>query len=91
MVNLIKCNPKERCDSIRAMELLVRSVNYEPYIGIWLSEGVADGDIDDDTPDECLNDYIEDDRFAELMETFLEVMAKAYKNGGLYINGVQSL
>lgn len=84
-------NEKERYEAVRAMELLARAVNYEPYIGIWLAEGVADGDIDTDTPDECLNDYIEDDRFAELMETFLEVMSKAYKNGGLYINGVQSL
>jgi hypothetical protein len=53
------------------MDILARAVNYEPYVNLWLADGVADGDIDTDTPDECLNDYIEDDAFASLMETFL--------------------
>lgn len=29
-------NTKERCDLVRAMELLVRSVNNEDYIMTWL-------------------------------------------------------
>ena len=58
-----KCimNTKERCDIVRAMELLVRSVNNKDYIMTWLRIGVADGDIRPDTTDEDLEYYIEDD------------------------------
>ena len=38
--------------------------------------GVADGDIRPDTTDEDLEYYIEDDAFADLMDTFLHIMKK---------------
>ena len=84
-------NKAERIQAVRAMEFLARAVNDEDDILLWLEEGVADGDIDENTTDEELLDYVEDDKtFAELMKTFLHVMHYAEKDGGLYIDGVVS-
>lgn len=84
-------NKPERIQAVRAMEFLARAVNDEDDILLWLEEGVADGDIDENTTDEELLDYVEDDKtFAELMKTFLCVMHYAEKDGGLYIDGVVS-
>lgn len=52
--------------------------------------GVADGDIMDDTTDEELEYYTEDSTFAELMDTFLRVMSRAYRSGGLYCDNIVS-
>ena len=81
---------KLRTEVVRAMETLARSVNDEMVFEGWLMCGVADGDIDEATTDEELEYYIEDETFAELMETFLRVMARAKKSGGLYVDGVVS-
>lgn len=84
-------NKTERNQAVRAMEFLARAVNDEDDILLWLEEGVADGDIDENTTDEELLDYVEDDKtFAELMKTFLRVMHYAEKDGGLYVDGVVS-
>ena len=83
-------NIKERVSVVRAMEIIARSVNDEEVFEGWLMCGVADGDIDDDTTDEELEYYIEDDNFAELMGTFLRVMSRAKRSGGLYSDGVLS-
>ena len=84
----MKENP--RIEVVRAMETLARAVNDEVVFERWLICGVADGDIDKTTTDEELEYYIEDERFAELMQTFLNVMARAKKSGGLYVDGVVS-
>lgn len=84
-------NTKERIEKVRAMETLARSINDERVFLTWLSLGVADGDITENTPDEELEFYIEDDTsFADLMHTFLRCMSNAYKNGGLYVDNVVS-
>lgn len=83
-------NKKERCEFVRAMELIARAVNDEEVFEPWLMTGVADGDIDEDTTDEELEDYTEDKTFAEVMQTFLDVMYDAAKSGGLYVDGVVS-
>lgn len=58
--------------------------------------GVADGDIEygdlsvgPDDADE-LEYYMEDEPFADLMDTFLRCMAHARRDGGLYCDGVVS-
>lgn len=79
-----------RTEVVRAMETLARSVNDEYVFEEWLMCGVADGDIEPQTEDEELEYYIEDETFAELMGTFLNVMKNAYKSGGLYVDGVVS-
>ena len=84
-------NYPERIAAVRAMDMLARSVNDETDIEQWLMDGVADGDIDENTTDEELMSYVEDDKvFADLMATFLSVMHYANKDGGLYIGGVVS-
>lgn len=84
-------NTKERIAVVRAMELLARSVKDEEVFEDWLYNGVADGDIDENTIDEDLIDYVDNDAyFADLMRTFLVLMYNARKSGGLYVDEVVS-
>ena len=84
-------NKQKRIEVVKAMETLARSINDERVFLTWLSLGVADGDITENTPDEELDFYIEDDTsFADLMHTFLRCMSGAYKSGGLYVDKVVS-
>ena len=78
-----------RAKVVRAMDLLCRSINDEEVFMPWLSVGVADGDITNETTDEDLEWYCEDDNFAELMYYFLRRM-KAAEKDGLYVDGVLS-
>lgn len=81
---------KTRVNMVRAMETIARCTNDESAFNLWLSMGVADGDIDEDTTDEDLEYYCDDVTFAELMDTFLKLMARAKKSGGLYCDGITS-
>lgn len=86
-------NKLTRAKAVIMMDELANSCNDENIVMSWLSLGVADGDITKDTKldDENLESYYEDDKyFAELMDTFLRCMARAYKKGGLYIDKVVS-
>lgn len=84
-------NRKLRSEVVKAMELLARQINDEDIFYSWITCGVADGDIDPDEPDEDVSWYYEDDgQFADLMDTFLYCMSKAYKSGGLYCDKVVS-
>ncbi len=86
----------ERIKMVKAMEYITRQINDEDVFDGWLTEGVADGDIDygdvsvgtDDAED--LEYYLRDDEFADLMDTFLWVMARARKSGGLYCDKIVS-
>ena len=81
---------KERVELVRAMELIARAVNNEDVFMTWLISGVADGDINESTTDEELDYYTEDENFADLMDTFLELMSRANQSGGLYADGIVS-
>ncbi len=81
---------KLRTEVVRAMETLARCVNDENVFEHWLVLGVADGDINETTTDEELEYYIEDETLAELMDTFLNLMSRAKRCGGLYVDGVVS-
>lgn len=82
---------KERIKVVRAMELLVRCVNNEELIEPWLMCGVADGDVNDNTTDDDLVCYADnDENFADLMALFLRIMSRANKDGGLYVDKVVS-
>ena len=83
-------NMKQRCEIVRAMETLARAVNDEDVFEAWLIEGVADGDIDETTADEELEYYTEDEVFADLMDSFLHLMSRAKRSGGLYADGIVS-
>lgn len=83
-------NLHERADMIRAMDKIARSINDENVLETWLVRGVIDGDIDEKTTSEELIWYCEDAEFADVMDTFLHVMSKAYKSGGLYFDNIVS-
>ena len=88
-------NKNERIKMVKAMEYIARQINSEDVFYNWLVSGVADGDIDyadisDDDYYGIVSYYIDDERFAELMQTFLLCMKEAYKDGGLYCDNVVS-
>ena len=84
-------NKAERIAAIKAMDLLTRCVNNEEIlVNRWFAYGVADGDITEDTTGEDLEYYLEDDNFRDLIKCFLICIKDAYKDGGLYIDGIVS-
>ena len=83
-------NESERYVAIRAMDMLARQTNNEAALEMWFAQGIFDGDIDLETPDEMLSDYINDDKFRDVLDTFLCVMSESYKQGGLSVDGVNS-
>ena len=83
-------NENERYATIRAMDMLARQTNNEAALEMWFEKGISDGDIDLETPDVMLNDYIDDDKFRDVLDTFLCVMSESYKQGGLSVDGVDS-
>ncbi len=88
-------NITERIKMVKAMEYIARQINDENVFEGWLVSGIADGDIeygDLSTKQPCEAEwYAEaDDRFADLMDTFLWSMVRARKSGGLYHDGIVS-
>ena len=81
---------EERKQMILAMERIVRSVNDEDLIMVWLSYGVPDGDIQEYTVDEVDDYFLDDKEFAVLMGLFLRIMSQAEKDGGLYVDRIVS-
>lgn len=82
---------KTRADVVRAMDIMVSTINDEYIIDSWLMCGVADGDIKSDTTNEEIEDmgYTNDKTFSELMTLFLKLMRRAGK-GGLFCDGIIS-
>ncbi len=89
-------NQIERIKLVKAMEYVARQINDELVFEGWLTDGVADGDVEYGDLDVNPSDleefeyYLEDKNFADLMDTFLWVMQRAKKSGGLYCDGVVS-
>ena len=85
-------NIHERAEVVRAMETIARCVNDEEVFEYWLMVGVADGDIDEMTIDEEIDEmgYITDSTLKDLMTHFLKLMKAAWKSGGLYCDRVCS-
>ncbi len=89
-------NKIERIAMVRAMETICRNLNDEEGILDWLQIGIADGDIGPDTQDEDLEYYIEDDNFADLMDSFAAIMTNYARRdhmtnwGQFYCDGVLS-
>ena len=87
-------NATERIQMVKAMEFIIRHVNDEELTYNWLSLGVADGDIEPGdltvTPKDFdeMEYYIDDDELRDLMHIFLMTMKYAYKDGGLYCDGL---
>lgn len=84
-------NRMERNKLVCAMEYIARQINDEEVLESWFVSGVADGDISyGDLTTDCEDYYDNDEYFADLMDTFLWVMERAYKSGGLYCDGIVS-
>lgn len=89
-------NKVERIKMVKAMEFIARNLNDENIFETWLTVGVADGDIPfgsltietDDLDD--LETYIEDETFADMMDTFIHMMKAACESGGLYCDKIVS-
>lgn len=82
----------ERIQMVKAMEYIARQVNDENVFIHWLYNGVADGDIEYGDLSMAIDEeyYLDDYHFSSLMDTFLELMRRAYKSGGLYCGGCVS-
>lgn len=79
----------ERIKLVRAMEYIARHANDDEVFDLWVSLGVADGVIFDDS-EAWIDEYITDDRLSDLMRVFLRVMTTASLKGGLWCDGVSS-
>ena len=85
-----------RVKMVKAMEFIARCVNDEEVFEEWLMDGVDDGCIADGDLSVNADDFekygtgywLDDTHFADLMHTFLHVMARARKSGGLYCDGI---
>lgn len=76
-------NKIERGKMVIAMETVARALNDEDVFEYWLTMGVADGDIDENTKptDDILDSYTDDESFRELMFTFAKLMKRATADG----------
>ena len=83
-------NVNKRIEMVKAMEMVARAINDESVFETWLSVGVADGDITENTSAEDIEYYTDDETFADLMDTFLIIMKNAKKSGGLYFDDIVS-
>jgi hypothetical protein len=80
----------ERKELVKAMDLIVSTINDEDIVESWLMYGVPNGDIYFGTPAEEVDDfYCDDKNFGELMTLFLKLMNRAQRDG-LYHKGVLS-
>lgn len=89
-------NTTERIKMVKAMEFIARHINDEGIFEIWLVSGVADGDIEFGDLRVRKGDageyetYIDDEDFADLMQTFLRLMKAGDRSGGLCCDGIVS-
>lgn len=84
-------NFKERIAIIKAMDVIVRSLNDERDILWWLEDGVPDGEINAETTDEELYWLVDDDEsFADIMSTFIKIMRRQPVNGAMWVDNVLS-
>ena len=74
----------ERIAGLRAMDLLVRHINYEDMVAPWLMDGVPDGATDDD----LLSIAVDDIEFDRTCDLFLKIMGDSdTQEGGLFFDG----
>lgn len=84
---MTKAEKKIRKEHVLQMERIMRKINNESIFETWLLIGVADGDLDESSTWEDVDDYyIESDNYSFIIGVFLKLTAEAIKDGG-FING----
>lgn len=86
-------NYKKRKELVLSMERIIRSLNDEEFLDSWLRCGVADGDLNEDSTWEDVDDWYVEDGFTDLMNLFCRIMRSATSdsvNGCLYCDGIIS-
>ena len=86
-------NKNERAKLIRAMEFIAAQINDEEICLGWRAAAVADAGIeygDLSNNPEGVEPYIDDESFADVMDTFLWCCKDAWASGGLFCDGVRS-
>lgn len=84
MANITYLEKQDRKRMVLAMEYIARHINDETiFWDVWATYGVADNDIpygsfDTDNVDEY---YIEDENYKDLVDTFMNCMTLAKKDG----------
>lgn len=80
---MTKGEKKIRKERILQMERIMRKINNESIFESWLLIGVADGDLDESSTWEDVDDYyIESDNYSFITGVFLKLTAEAIKDGG---------
>ena len=74
----------QKAEIVLRMERRMRNINHEGVFMTWLSLGVADGDINEDTtPEEVIEmGYTDADTFYDLVDVYTKLVDRAAKNGG---------
>lgn len=80
---MTKGEKKIRKERILQMERIMRRINNENIFATWLVAGVADGDLDENSKWEEVDDYyIEDETYSFITGLFLKLTLSAIKHGG---------
>lgn len=74
-------NMTKRINVLKAMDTMVRALNDEEWLELWLAYGIADGDSEDD---EQLEWYCKDEIFADMMARFARIMRRATNDKELF-------
>lgn len=70
----------ERAKMVRAMDFICNNLTNPEHTRVWLIWGVADGDIQENTPDEELEYYCDDRHFPDLMALYMRIMRYALED-----------
>jgi len=77
-------NYTKRIDALRAMDIIINSLNDETFLDEWLSLGIEDQCTDYDP-------YTDNETFRDIMTLFCEIMHNATgERAALWVDGVTS-
>lgn len=71
----------KRMRVLRAMDTMIRALNDEDWLDLWLMCGIGDGDAD---TDEGLEFYLEDKVYGDMMARFARIMRRATTDNVLF-------
>ena len=69
----------DHAQQIKCMDFLIRSLNDEELTMEWLTLGVPDGDINDETTIEEIQEMYDEDDYEDWQKLFCNLISIAYK------------